>query len=74
MSILENRFIQVHYEELPKIKKISGNNWGQIATRMEILKDTHTGALYCISSVDGANPMMTPLIGSDGKPLVDKSE
>ena len=73
---MENRFVQVHYEELPKPAKTKGYVWSRIATRMEILKDIHTGVLYCLSAADTGNPVpvMTPLLDTDGKPLTDKSE
>ena len=70
---MENRFIQVHYEELPTPIKRKGYTWSRIATRMEILKDKETGVLYCLSA-NGTTPVMTPLIDLDGKPLHYESE
>ena len=71
---MENRFVQVYYEELPTQTKIKGYLRSRIAARMEILKDKHTGVLYCFSAAETHNPVMTPLIGPDGLPLIDKSE
>lgn len=42
----------------------------------EIWRDIVTGVCYLISLQDGDNPCITPLLGSDGKPLImnDRSE
>ena len=58
-----NRFELVSKEEL----KVRYND------THAVLKDTVTGVLYYYTVGDANTATMTPLLGSDGKPLVDKS-
>ena len=67
---MENRFKQVHFEILPNKGKRTDE---YIANRLEILKDLETGVLYCLTRYS-SNIAMTPLLDSDGKPIIDKSE
>jgi len=63
----KKRFKQIHYENL------DSPSFKCIAQYMEIIKDLDTGILYCLSA-HGANIAMTPLLGCDGKPIIDDSE
>ena len=71
---MENRFVQVHYEELPKTAKIKGYYASNIVRTVEIIKDIHTGVLYYHASSGNSAPTVAPLLDIDGKPLIDKSE
>ena len=70
MIILSNRFKQIHFE---KLSSQSGWNINSIAEHIEILKDLDTGVLYCLATC-GSNIAMTPLLDSNGNPIIDKSE
>ena len=68
---MENRFVRVYSEKLPKP---ATKNYGDLVSNIEIIKDTDTGVLYCFASSGYSTPTMSPLIGPDGLPLIDKSE
>ena len=65
----ENRFEMIHIEshQMPKNATSSGRFIDYI-----ILKDKVTGVLYLKDITHHSNPALTPLLGPDGKPLVDK--
>ena len=58
----ENRFLIIHKEE----KK----NKGDSPLESRIIKDNETGALYYQATI-GSSRMITPLIGPDGKYMVE---
>ena len=70
MIVLGNRFERIHYEKTLKPSKFSDD---YAIDQIEILKDLNTGVLYCASRY-ASSIAMTPLLGSDGKPIIDKSE
>ena len=59
----QNRFKQIHIEKL---------NSTAATEYMEIIKDLNTGVLYCIAC--NGSLAMTPLLDSNGNPIIDKSE
>ena len=63
----KKRFEQFHYEMLDSpFFKSSAN-------AIEIIKDLETGVLYCVANKQNGISM-TPLLDSEGKPIIDKSE
>ena len=62
--MLENRFKMISKESLNE-----STGWVDIF----ILKDTNTGVHYLYSE-GSSRSTMTPLLGADGNPLIDKSE
>ena len=62
----KNRLQSIEFKEQP----ITG--FKSVASFYEILKDQETGVLYYC--VQGGGIAMTPLLGADGKPVIDKSE
>jgi len=69
--MFKNRIRCMHKGEVLSRKSISL----PIARDYEILKDEVTGVLYCAIIGGGSGYIaFTPLLDTDGKPLVDKSE
>ena len=58
-----SRFVAVSYERIRQ-----ANNNGDVC--IHILKDTVTGVLYVFTG-DGQRGGLTPLLGSDGKPMIE---
>lgn len=72
MIILEQkRFKQIYFEEFPPVNPFKP---ARAVSEMEIIKDLETGILYCVAGKGNGGLTMTPLLGTDGKPLIDKSE
>ena len=66
----EKRFKQIHFEEIRQYGSFKMTN---AADYIEILKDTETGILYCVAK-SHSGLTMTPLLDSEGKITIDKSE
>lgn len=65
--MFKNRFEVIHEERV-------GDTSGEFLCFQATLKDKTTGALYLyVQNMSGA-PALTPLIGEDGKPVIDKNE
>ena len=70
---MENRFELVHGEVLTLPKNLAGNPYDN-QVKSSIFKDKVTGVLYLYTQSRLGTSTMTPLLGSDGKPVIDKSE
>jgi len=59
----EQRFVGVSQEEV----KFPGRRY-----RIDTVKDQTTGVLYALVDGSGGPPTLTPLLDSDGKPIIEK--